>query len=101
LWIVGKNSFQYFVLPKRADIDAQARNVYQTLSDSTSSTRTNDKKSNTKKDFAAESLNLSQMLAIDKFANLPAKRLIFVADGALNSIPFASLSYQNKFIGEI
>lgn len=100
LWVVGKNSFQYFVLPKRADIDAQARNVYQTLSDSSGSTRTADKKSITKKDFETESAKLGQMLAIDKFANLPVKRLIFVTDGALNSIPFASLSFQNKFLSE-
>ena len=32
LWIVGKNSFQSFVLPKRFEIEAQAKSFYETLS---------------------------------------------------------------------
>ena len=31
LWIVGKNNFQSFALPKRAEIEIQAKNYYETL----------------------------------------------------------------------
>ena len=99
LWIVGKDGFQSFVLPKRAEIEAQARIFYETLNQTpeVSDNRRADKKVKTKpvaeKDSAAESEKLSRMLLIENLAKLPAKRLVFVADGALNLIPPASLTF--------
>lgn len=98
LWIVTKNNFQSFVLPKGKEIEAQARNFYETLiqSDNSSRVRPLDKKQETKqppiKNFKEEAEKLSHMIRIEKLANLSAKRLIFVADGALNLIPFSSLT---------
>lgn len=109
LWIIGKNSFQSYILPKRAEIEAQAKNYYESLNQSEDSAGNRPVDKNPKfakfksadiKDAAEESKNLSRLLLVGKLANLPAKRLVFVADGALNLIPFASLTYydtnQNK-----
>ena len=99
LWIVGKNSFESFVLPKRAEIDSQAQDFYETLNQTAElavNRQLEIKAKNqkiVKKNSAEESEKLSEMLGIGKSANLPAKRLVFVADGALNLIPFASLNY--------
>ncbi len=99
LWIVGKDGFQSFVLPKRAEIEAQARIFYESLNQTpeVSDNRRADKKVKTKpvaeKDSAAESEKLSRMLLVENLAKLPAKRLVFVADGALNLIPPASLTF--------
>ncbi len=108
LWIVGKNSFRSFVLPKRAEIELQAKIVYEILSRDANAPirRTTDKKSkiavNQTLNFNDESAKLSRMLAVENFTNLAAKRLIFVTDGTLNYIPFASLNVPNtnNFIGD-
>lgn len=96
LWIVGRNSFQSFTLPKRAEIDAQAQSVYETLNQPTAN-RPLDAKVKTakiiKKDAADESAKLSAMLAIEKLAQIRVKRLVFATDGALNLVPFSSLNY--------
>lgn len=104
LWIIGKNSFQSYVLPKRAEIEAQAKNYYESLNQSEdfAGNRPVDKKTifaksklADKKDAAEESKILSRLLLVEKLTNLSAKRLVFVADGGLNLIPFASLIYYN------
>ena len=115
LWIIGKKSFQSYVLPKRAEIEAQAKNFYESLNQSEdfAGNRPLDKKSKfaksksaVKKDASEESKNLSRLLLIEKLAELPAKRLVLVADGGLNLIPFASLTYydaiqnKNSFLSE-
>ena len=105
LWIVGKNSFQSFVLPKRSEIETQAKSFYETLSRSNDVFDTrpiNGKSVNPKtkptanENFDEESEKLSRMLLVEKLANLPAKRLVLVADGALNLIPFGSLIFPEK-----
>ncbi len=108
LWIVGKNSFQSFELPKRSEIEAQAKNFYETLSQNDNGTNRpigkNRAKNNSavKKDSAVESEKLGEMLLIKTLAQIPAKRIVFATDGALNLVPFASLTFfdetQNKKI---
>lgn len=104
LWIVGKNDFQSFRLPKRSEIDAQAQNFYQilTVASEETSVRTDKGKIGkaktilTKKDDlnnAGETL--SRTLLTEKLAQIKAKRLIVVADGSLNLIPFASLTFPD------
>jgi CHAT domain-containing protein len=109
LWIVGKNSFQSFKLSKRGEIEAQAKNYYQSLNEpiEAQSSRQSDKKSNAKKiivkDVNEEADKLSKLLLVEKYANLSAKRLVFVADGALNLVPFSSLTFvdlEKKILGE-
>ena len=115
LWIIGKRSFQSYVLPKRTEIEAQATKYYESLNQSNESAddRPVDKKTKfakfkitNKKDAAEESKDLSRLLLVGNLANLPAKRLVFVADGGLNLIPFASLTYydtyqnKNSFLSE-
>lgn len=109
LWIVGNNSFQSFTLPKRLEIETQAKNFYQSLNEpiEAQNSRQSDKKSATKKilakDVIEEADKLSKLLLVEKYANLSAKRLVFVADGALNLVPFSSLTFVNaekKVLGE-
>ncbi len=109
LWIVSKTGFQSFTLPKRAEIDAQAKSFYETLNPiiEPATNRTAVKKTKTAKIIVAENKDageeadkLSRLLVVEKLANLSAKRLVIVADGALNLIPFASLKISERFIAE-
>lgn len=102
LWIVGKNSFQSYVLPKRSEIDAAAKGFYETLSQTTGSYSNRPVSKNIEvsrsnlpqnRDFSAEAEKLSRMLSVEKIAGLPAKRLVVVSDGGLNLIPFSSLTF--------
>lgn len=88
LWIIGKNDFQSFTLPKRSEIDAQAKIFYETLNPIAANAST---KSAKNLDLTLEAEKLSRLIGIEKLANLKSKKLIFVADGALNLIPFAAL----------
>jgi CHAT domain-containing protein len=96
-------------LPKRTEIDAQAKSFYETLNPiiEPAINRTAVKKTKTAKIIVAENKDageeadkLSRLLVVEKLANLSAKRLVIVADGALNLIPFASLKISEHFIAE-
>lgn len=102
LWIVSKNDFQSFTLPKRAEIDAQAQNFYQTLTAASEKSFVREDKNRTgnpkvqiekRADSGAAGENLSRTILTEKLAQIPAKRLIVVANGSLNLIPFASLTF--------
>lgn len=81
LWVVSQNSIKTFRLPKQEDIETAARRFYETVKDESSQD---------KADTAAK--NLSRLI-IEPIANeLGNKRLLIVADGALQYIPFAALS---------
>lgn len=97
LWAVTQTSLHSFELPKRAEIEAQARKVYELMT-----VRASQKKGETEtqlqtrafaadKRFPAEAAKLSRMLLGPVAAQLGNKRLLIVADGALQYIPFAAL----------
>lgn len=115
LWIVGKNDFKRFTLPKRSEIDEQALNYHRNLSSTSEKAsvlaeRKSVGKAKTatgkKDDFITSEKLLSRMLLTDKLSQIKAKRLIIIAGGSLNLIPFASLTIPGKnaqtssFIGE-
>jgi CHAT domain-containing protein len=113
LWAVSAETISSFELPKREVIEKAARNFYQALSapnqpverrtDQSAkgqTTKTNprpsDPKSVTtepaKRVTAAEAAATLSRLLLDPVASrLGAKRLVIVADGALQYIPFAAL----------
>ena len=97
LWAVTQTSLHGFELPKRAEIEAQARKVYGLMT-----ARASQKKGETEaqlqarafaadKQFSAEAAKLSRMLLGPVAAQLGNKRLLIVADGALQYLPFAAL----------
>jgi CHAT domain-containing protein/tetratricopeptide (TPR) repeat protein len=97
LWAITNNSVTTHELPKREEIEKTSRQVYELLT-----TRSINKRgeapaqrseriarAETKLTTAAQ--ELSQMLLAPVAAELGNKRLVIVADGALQYIPFAML----------
>ncbi|MBS2025217.1 MAG: CHAT domain-containing protein [Deltaproteobacteria bacterium] len=82
LFVVGKTSFATYILPKRAELEAAAREVYAAWSDP----GTADDRERTRREAA-----LSKLLFGQVGQTLGKKRLVFVSEGALQYVPLASL----------
>lgn len=83
LWVVSKTGFSSYELPKRAEIEAAARKFYDFMTVPSLRIRANK---------AAKAGNdLSQMLFGQVSSQLSNKRLLIVADGVLQYIPFGAL----------
>ncbi len=94
LLAVSANSLQAFLLPKKSEIEDAARPLYETLARHLSGTTSQERIAELKKAEAAYPLaaaRLSQMVLGPVSALLPGKRLVIVADGALQYIPFSML----------
>ncbi|OLE52060.1 MAG: hypothetical protein AUG51_19905 [Acidobacteria bacterium 13_1_20CM_3_53_8] len=96
LWAVTSTSFDSYELPKGADIEQAARDFYSLL------TARQPKPDETYADYKARvdasdreygqiASKLSQMLFSQVIAQLSSRRLLIVADGALQYIPFDAL----------
>jgi CHAT domain-containing protein len=94
LWAVSQEAIASFELPKRAEVEAAARGFYDALvAFNQPSRRAN---ANAPRSMApAKPLEagaaLSRMLLAPVAAQLGGKRLLIVADGALQYVPFAAL----------
>src|SRR6185295_3084767 len=79
LWVVTQDSLKTYKLPPREQIQKSAQQVYESL--------------NTHADaqFRRAATELGQMILAPAVAELKGKRLIVVADGALQYVPFAAL----------
>jgi CHAT domain-containing protein/tetratricopeptide (TPR) repeat protein len=97
LWAVTPNSITSYELPKRDEIEAIARRVYDLLN-----ARNKRVKGETKErwqarvaqadvEIPAAAAGLSRMVIAPAAAQLGKKRLVIVADGVLQYIPFAVL----------
>lgn len=97
LWAVTQDSIKSYVLPKRADIEASARRLYSLITATRKALRspttivTNTNPEQLREEIEAESANLSRMLLMPAAADLGHKRLLIIADGALQYIPFGAL----------
>jgi CHAT domain-containing protein/Tfp pilus assembly protein PilF len=97
LWAVSKASITSFVLPKRADIEAAARRVYELLTAPNQAIKGETPEqqqariSRAESDYKDASTALSRMILSPASALLGQKRLVIVADGALQYIPFSAL----------
>lgn len=97
LWAVTKKSIKSYVLPKREEIDAAARRVYDRLNarnlivpnETVDQRRTRVARSDA--EYMAAALALSQIALTPVAPQLKDKRLVIVSDGALQYIPFAAL----------
>ncbi len=97
LWVVTSTSLQSYRLPKRAEIEIIARQMYETLASYkqrtniklTDETITRMLRDDTKYEQAASTL--SQILLGPIAGQLTKKRLLLVTEGALQYVPFAAL----------
>lgn len=108
LWVVTPTKISSYVLPPRARIEAAARQTYELLSKLNGATRTADQqrilrtktsKTNPNKQHAQAITafrSLSRMLLLPVASQLGGKRLLIVASGALQYVPFAALSAPTK-----
>lgn len=85
LWLVSQSSIKSFRLPKRAEIETAARRFYEALKDEAAADKV---------DKAA--IDLSRIALEPIASELGDKRLLIVADGALQYIPFAALSVASS-----
>jgi CHAT domain-containing protein/Tfp pilus assembly protein PilF len=102
LWAVTRTSMISFELPKRAEIDVLARRCYELL------TARNKKENNESRqqrqlrlkqaraEYPAIATKLSQILLSPVASLLGKKKLIIVADGVLEYLPFAALPEPSK-----
>ena len=84
VWAIKRNDIKVFKLPKADDIDGKVRVVYDLLSNDKPDSDSDDR-------LNKASTELSQMVLGPLAGQLNAGRLIVVADGALNYIPFQLL----------
>jgi CHAT domain-containing protein len=89
---VSNDSLQVFALPRRAEIEAAARRVYNllTLRNAAPGKVVTDAEA-TKKQYERAVKRLSEMVVGPVAPLLRDKRLVVVADGALQFVPFAAL----------
>lgn len=97
LWAVTSDSLASFELPKRADIEAAARRVYDLLTaqnqivNSETEMQKGRRVARADADYWKAIAALSQMVIGPVASQLGTKRLLIVADGALQYIPFGAL----------
>ena len=98
VWAVTQNSLKSYELPKREQIEKAARRVYELLTARSQSKAAENPQQKQERIAAADSqlLNasteLSQMVLGPLGSELATERLVIVADGALQYVPFAALS---------
>lgn len=98
LWVVTRDSLKTYKLPKREQVQTLARQVHETLTarsiakslESPAQRQRRIAEADTQ--FQQAAGELSQMILAPAAAEFANKRLIVVADGALQYVPFAALS---------
>lgn len=95
-WAIGKNTIETFALPSRFEIESKAKKVYELLTarqplanETPLENGARVKKADAEYPQAAN--DLSRVLLGEIYPKLKDKRLLIVADGALQYIPFAAL----------
>ncbi len=99
LWLISTTSLSSYELPKRADIEAAARQFYQLLTEPAEQYKRENRnrglrvaKADAQNEKLAEAAaRLSRMLLWPVASRLGTKRLLIVSEGALQYVPFAAL----------
>lgn len=97
LWAVTSDSIKSYELPGRSEIEAGARQLYDLLNarnkprDGETSQQRAERIAKADGDIPKAAASLSQMILAPVAAQLGKKRLVIVADGLLEYIPFAVL----------
>ena len=102
LWAVGRDSLKSYVLPGQQEIEKAKDQVYESLTARSvvKSLETPAQRSSriaqADKDFEQAAGELSRMILAPAASELGSKRLVIVADGALQYVPFAALSVPSS-----
>jgi CHAT domain-containing protein/Tfp pilus assembly protein PilF len=97
LWAVTPSSIKGFELPRRSEIEAAARRLYELLTERNRQVngetfaRRQARLKRAEQEYTATSTRLRQMLLDPVASLLRHKRLVVIGDGALHYIPFAAL----------
>ena len=91
LWAVTPTRIESFELPKRAEIEALARRSYELLAAGETGAQLRARLSQPAAQTPEWAAELSRILLSPVAARLGKKRLVIVADGALQYLPFAAL----------
>ncbi|MFN0107283.1 MAG: CHAT domain-containing tetratricopeptide repeat protein [Blastocatellia bacterium] len=96
LWLVSPTSVVGHRLPPRAEIEQAARQVYESLTarqpkPGLTEAQQIERVKTAEAEFPAQAATLSQMLLAPVAAQLGKKRLVIVAPGVLEYLPFAAL----------
>jgi CHAT domain-containing protein/tetratricopeptide (TPR) repeat protein len=100
LWVASKASLTSYELPKRADIEKVARELYALMITPNQQPKSADQKRGMRVARVASDaprlqeaiVRLSQIVIAPAASQLGTKRLLIVADGALQYVPFAALT---------
>jgi CHAT domain-containing protein/tetratricopeptide (TPR) repeat protein len=98
LWAVTQNSLKTYELPQREQIQKAAREVYETLTARSvmksleTPAQRQERIAQADAQFQQAATELSEMILTPAASDLGTKRLVVVADGALQYVPFAALS---------
>lgn len=98
VWVVSQNGLQAYVLPKRAEVEGLAREVYESLVarsvvkslETSAQRRTRIAQADT--NFQQAANRLGRLILSPAAAQFNRRRLVVVSDGALQYVPFAALS---------
>jgi len=97
VWAVTRDSIKSFELPARAQIESLSRRAYELLTTSNLSVKDETVQQRQARirladdEFARTSATLSQMILGPVAGELQQKRIVIVADGALQYLPFPAL----------
>ncbi|HKR58185.1 MAG TPA: tetratricopeptide repeat protein, partial [Pyrinomonadaceae bacterium] len=97
LWAATPSSISSFELPKRADIEAAARRIYEAITARNKMVRfekSEDRQARISKEdaeYSTAAAALSRMILGPVAGQLGRKRLLIVSEGALQYIPFGAL----------
>jgi len=98
LWTVTENSFKTYELPKREQIQKTAKEVYDSLTARSlvksveSPMQRQARIAQSEAQFEQAAADLGRMILVPAVAEFGTRRLVVIADGALQYVPFAALS---------
>jgi CHAT domain-containing protein/Tfp pilus assembly protein PilF len=97
VWVITQNSLKTYALPKRKEIENVVRRVNGSLAARTIVTAESPAQRRTRiasadAEYQKAASELSRMILAPAYADLGNKRLVIVADGALEYVPFAALA---------
>ena len=102
LWVVTPNSLKTYKLPAREQVEKLARQVYESLTARSvfnsleSAAERQTRITDADAQFRQASAELSRMILAPAAGQLGTRRLVIVADGALQYVPFAALSLDRS-----
>lgn len=102
LWVVTPNSLKTYKLPAREQVEKLARQVYESLTARSvfnsleSAAERQTRIADADEQFRRASAELSRTILAPAAAQLGTRRLVIVADGALQYVPFAALSLDRS-----